>query len=135
MTIEAAVYQVLTTNAGLTAIIGSRVFEGALPQNEDLPCIVYNRISTLRVHSHDSLGAEGTARMRIQFDVWAGNYSTAKLVTDLLRAALNGYSGQVALGVDFVNIQSILVEDERVNHDPPSGLTGLSSDYMVWHEE
>ena len=134
-TIEEGIYGRLTTHAGLVALISTRTFEGGIPQSETLPCVTYNRISTPRVHTHDTSGSAGLAHPRFQFDAWALTYPAAKAITEQIRAALNGYVGTITVGTSTIRIQAALVDDERVNHDPGTELKCLSSDYIIWHEE
>jgi hypothetical protein len=134
-TIEQGITARLKGHTGLTALIGTRVFEGGIPQGETLPCVTYNRISTPRYNTHDTSGATGLASPRFQFDAWAATYTSARAISDQIRSALNGYKGAVTVGTGSITIQAALVEDERVNHSPDTGLKCLSSDYFVWHEE
>ena len=134
-TIEEGIKGRLTAFAGLVALISTRTFEGGIPQGETLPCVTFNRISTPRIHTHDTSGSTGLAHPRFQFDAWATTYASAKAITDQVRAALNGYKGTITVGASTVKIQAALVDDERVNHEPGTALKSLSSDYIIWHEE
>jgi hypothetical protein len=99
LTIEAGLVYKLTTTAGLTALISTRTYLERIPQGATLPCLTYQRISTPRLLAHDTSGSAGTAHPRFQFDAWATTYSSAKAITDALRAALNGFSGTITNAV------------------------------------
>jgi hypothetical protein len=120
---------------GLLALVSTRVYINRIPQEATLPCVTLHRVSTPRVHSHDSSGMTGTAYPRFQIDAWATTYSVAKAITDQLRAALNGYKGTITSGANSVTVQSSLVDDERYDPDLNAGLERISSDFIIWHLE
>jgi len=134
ITIEEGLQAFLAANAGLVALISGRVYHRALPQGVVLPALTWQRISTPRLAAHDTSGSTGTAHPRFQFDAWATTYASAKAITDALRAALNGYKGTMG-ALNPVTVQGALVDNERENSDPDTGLEWISSDYIIWHEE
>jgi hypothetical protein len=135
LTIEAGLVYKLTNTVGLTALISTRVYLERIPQGATLPCLTYQRISTPRVHTHDTSGSAGTAYPRFQFDAWATTYASAKAITDALRAALNGYKGTITSGADSVVVQASLVESETSQPDLEADLARISSEYVIWHLE
>lgn len=69
MTIEGDVTQALKNYAPLDSIIGGRVWPSRMPPSGGLPCIVYQRISTV---FQQSLGRHVVAEdVRLQLGVWA----------------------------------------------------------------
>jgi hypothetical protein len=130
--LEEGLYSYLTAAAGITALVSTRVYAFRIPQHMTLPCLTYQRISTARVHTHDTSGSTGLARSRFQFDAWADSYDTAKDITDALRAALNGKTGTLT---GTYAIQAALVEEESPELDPQSNLYRSRSDYMIWVSE
>lgn len=130
--IEEGLYSYLTTYAGLTALISTRVYAFRIPQGGTLPCLTFQRISTQRTHSHDTSGTgNDLARPRFQFDAWATTYASAKAINDQLRAALNGRKGTTGT----VEVLGALVEDEQPTFDPDANLYRCRSDYFVWHND
>jgi hypothetical protein len=134
-TIEEGLKARLLGVAGVVALIVDRVYAIRLPQTVTTPAVTIQRISTPRLHSHDTSGSTGTAHPRVQIDAWAGTAASAKAVTDQVRAALNGYRGTVTVGTKTVIIQAALINDERASFEPDSGLYRTSADYVVWHTE
>lgn len=130
--LEEGLYSYLTATAGITALVGTRVYAFRIPQHMTLPCLTVQRISTARTHTHDSSGATGLARTRVQFDAWAADYSTAKSISDALRAALNGKKGTLS---GAYTIQAALIEEESPELEPQSNLYRSRSDYMIWASE
>ena len=135
LTLEAGLVYKLTNTAGISNLISTRTYLARIPQGATLPCLTYQRISTPRLHAHDSSGSAGTAHPRFQFDAWATTYSSAKAITDALRAALNGFKGTITSGADSVVVQCALVEDEVPEPDLGAGLERIRSDYFIWHIE
>jgi hypothetical protein len=135
LTIEAGLVYKLTTTAGITTLISTRVYLERIPQGATLPCLTYQRISTPRILTHDTSGSAGTAHPRFQFDAWAATYSSAKAIADALRAALNGFKGTITSGVDSVVVQAALIDGESSEPDPEAGLARIRSDYIIYHLE
>lgn len=135
ITIEEGLFAYLSTNAGLVALISTRVYPNKLPETVTLPALTYQRIDSPRVHTHDTSGATGTAYPRFQFDAWATTYASAKAITDALRAALNGYRGTMGTGGTAVTVQGALVQDESFDDFADAGMLRISSDYIIWHLE
>ncbi len=135
LTLEAGLVYKLTNTTGITNLVSTRVYLERIPQGATLPCLTYQRISTPRLLAHDTSGSAGTAHPRFQFDAWATTYSSAKAITDALRAALNGFKGTITSGADSVVVQSSLVDAETSEPDLEAGLARIRSDYVIFHVE
>lgn len=129
--LEEGLYSYLSTFAGLTALVSTRVYPDKIPQGATLPCLTYQRISTPREHAHDTSGI-GTdlAHPRFQFNAWATTKSSAKAINEQVRAAMNGKRGTIATGV---SINSALSADERYRYEPETTLHTYESDFIIWH--
>lgn len=134
-TIEEALQYGLSHNAGVIALVSTRVYPMRIPQGAALPCLVYTRVSTPRLHSHDSSGSAGTAHPRFQIDAWATTYASAKGITDAVRAYLNGFRGTIGGGSYTATVQAALVDEEQPDFDPEVELYRSQSDYIIWHTE
>lgn len=127
--LEEGLVAYLKTVPGLTTLIGARIYAFRIPQEETLPCLTYQRISTPRYHSHDTSGTgNNLSHPRVQFDAWATTYSEAKTITDELRAALNGRRGSTG----GVTLQGALVAEESPTYEPDTKLYRNRSDYFIW---
>lgn len=131
---EGLIYKLLNT-AGVSSLVGTRVYGRVLPQSASLPCITITRISTPRLHSHDTSGSAGTANPRIQIDAHATTYKAAKQITDAVRAAMNGFRGTITNGADSVVVQAALVDNELPDYDGETEIYRSQSDYIIWHVE
>ena len=94
----------LIANAGLTALIGTRIYPSVLPQTPTLPAVVYQTISDVREMLHD--GPQGLPVARIQYDCWGVSYTSARNTANALRTAADGYRG--AMGASAVGFASVL---------------------------
>ena len=104
MSVEATLFTRLTTHAGLSALISTRVHPNKLPQGVALPAVSYRRVSAARV---SAMGADtGLVRARFQFDAWAAGYQALLDVKEQLRLALERFStttGTVIQDIFFLN--------------------------------
>jgi hypothetical protein len=122
--IEELIYTAVTGNAGIAALVSTRVYPMMLPQEPTLPAITYQRISTPRVTAHD--GGTGLEYPRFQFDVYAATYAGARALAKLLVALFNAKKSAVTTGtVTFV-------ESDRDNYDPDTGVFRRMVDVVLW---
>lgn len=90
--IHQAVYERLKNNAGVSALVGSRVYAEKAVQGVVLPCVVYQRIGTserLLYHA----GKVPAALSRFQIDCWAKTPLLALQVSAAVVNCLHGWRG------------------------------------------
>lgn len=87
MALEADFYATITADAGVSAIVGSRVYPLRAPQNVTKPYITFQRILTNPVSSID--GNLNTVRARLQIDCWADTYAAVRGLYTAVKAYLN----------------------------------------------
>lgn len=93
MTVEQAVVDRLRTTAGVSALVGTRVYQLLLPQQPTLPAIRVQLIDEPRWYH--LRGESAVTRARVQVDVFeaatiAAPYVSAAAVADAVDAALSG---------------------------------------------
>lgn len=125
----------LANNAGVSALVSTRVYNLRIPQGATFPLITIARVSTTRILSQDSSGSSGTANARVQIDAWASTHKVAKQITDAVRAYLNGLKATITSGADTIVIQAGLVDQETPEYDTEINLYRGRSEYIVWHVE
>lgn len=86
MAVYATLFNRATTHPGLSALIGTRFYPGALPQNATLPAVTYRQIS-----GPDTAGTTGVSHPRYQFDCWGSTYIDASNVADQVEAAFRDH--------------------------------------------
>lgn len=130
MSIETALYARLSGFAGLTAVVGARIYPNIAPPDADAPFVTYQRVSGERLRSLG--GAIGYAMPRFQLDAWAGRYATAQAVAAQLRAALVDYTGTPDSGTV---IHSVMLENDQDLYDDGAKLHRVSLDFRIEHSE
>lgn len=134
---EEAVYSRLSTFAGLTALVSTRIFPDRAPEGQVFPLVTFQRISTSRP---SAFGVDaGLAIVRIQVVGWATTKASALAIAKQLRAALRRWRGTV-LGVV---IQDSYLDAESARFDESltapgtgtPGIYGMQIDARIVHEE
>jgi len=136
---EAAVVAILELDAGVTALVGTRIYPKVLPQNVTYPAIRYQRISTARGQFRVMTRSGGKAtrqQPRFQLDSYGLTESSVQAVAAAVRAALDGYAGVAAT----LKIDQILIEDEGGDleldvGDDSASVNRVRQDYLVSHAE
>ena len=126
MALEIGLVAHLTADAGVSALIGSRLYAEQMPQNPTYPAVVYSRVSTTQ---GDLLnGADTLTAVRIQFDAYAVDYAGVKALATAFRAALNGFRGDLG----GVAVQRVKLENETdlSNFDGDDMNRRVSMDYI-----
>ena len=133
MSIGAAIYTLLSGDATLTAAV-DKIAPGFAPPNTAGVYLTYFQVSGPRTHS--LAGAQGLARTRWQFNVWAADQADVDAAKDALRRLLDGYSGAQG-GTTF---QGVFLSDEGELSDPSpdadaARVFGARQDYTIHAEE
>lgn len=127
MTIEADLYSRLTGHAGLAALIGTRLYPDAAPQNASRPYVVYQRISTTRWQALS--GVVVAASPRFQLTVYADSVSDLVSVAAQLRAAV------LAMADSTVTVYERTLDNESTGYDDESHLFRRDLDVRILHSE
>lgn len=132
MTIKTGLVARLTANAGVAALVGTRVRVGRSPASDALP-----RINIFQIgadHAEHLLAASGKANGIFQLDLYAKTPGQAQQLADAVRTALHGFRGTA----DDVWISTLHLDDERDTFDEPTdgadaegGIDGIQQDYTI----
>lgn len=113
----------------LANIAGGRRYWVRAPQNATKPFIVLNRVSGVR--DYHMQGPSGFVSSRVQCDIYASTYTSAKTTARALVGAVSGHRGP--------NIQGVFVDSERdlpaADAGEVSNLFRISIDLNVSHSE
>ena len=131
---EQALVSHLTNDAGVSALVASRVYPEPVPQNATYPLICYMRIAS--THEHVMGGAAGYLEARYQIKCWASSRSAVKTLADAVRLALDGYSG--AMG--DATVRGIFFDSDDDDYVPASQAQaharhGLRMDFVCNYTE
>lgn len=93
--IDHAIYSILSSNSGVSTLVGTKIYPFELPQRVSYPAIIYQRISTTdRIVYHG--GVCKFARSMFQITAIDDDILGAKTLAEKIRLALHGYTGTVS---------------------------------------
>ena len=114
-TVKAALVARLMGDAGVVALVGSRVYPQVVPQDAAMPALAYQRISETPEYSHT--GFSSLSRTRFQITVEAETMASVDAAAQAVRIALRGVSwtfGTVTVYASFVDTDTDGYSDMRV---------------------
>ncbi len=120
---EIVLLRTLREDAGLSVLVGSKVFALVIPQGTKLPCITFQRIGGMPANTLS--GHSGLEEIDLHIDVWARDYDEAKAVAKAVRAAMP------PSGPWF---SAHLIEDQDLYEDGTNYFR-VSMEYTVWFLE
>jgi len=126
MSLESKLVAYLLNHAGLTALIGNRLYPLMMPEGTALPAVVYQRVSGMREYQFGAYS--GMERPRISFSCWGENYGQAKQVASELKTAMQAKT-------DSDPTITAFVVTETDDFDTDTGYYRVIVDFMVWHNE
>ena len=129
MTIESVIFDRLSTHAGLSALVSTRVYPGGkMPQNTEYPALTYGWVSSERI---SAMGSDtGIVRARLQVDVWAETYLSVRATAVQVRAALKRWSTTTGVTIDDIFMLNDLDLDE-----PLADLRHAAIDFELIYRE
>lgn len=126
---EEALINLLLSSAGVTALVSNRIELGRSTQDEQVPRIVLQLISTVKPYM--MVGSSNYTASRVQIDVYANRYLEAKQISRAVSKALSGYWGGI--------FQAIFIQSERDLTAADAGevnqLFRTSIDITIHHKE
>jgi hypothetical protein len=122
----------LLATSGVTSLVSTRIYPGAIPQAAAMPAISVQRISGAPVYTDQ--GEAGLASARLEIDCWAETYSAAKQAARAVIAALSAFVGTQG----SQTFQYVLLDAERDFREGGSNaaeyLFRTNLDFIVWYE-
>lgn len=147
MMIEQAIYEILTANAAVAALVADRVYPGLITQGGTLPAIAYQPVEREIVQALNQSCKLVRKRIRV-FSVTrrqtGGDYTGAFALDLAVNEALNRFAGEVfnnsvSPPVDSITIQDIFAETrgllpgEQITADTET--RSVFTDFNVWGHE
>lgn len=112
--VETEIYFILTNNTDVTDLVSTRIYPNILEQGAVMPAITYQQTSGPRDEVMD--GPSGLVDSSFGIIVYSGDYSEVRTVANVIRKALDGYSGTA----DAIEIEAIhLVSESDEPAFPP----------------
>jgi len=121
----------MSANAGLTALVGTRIHANVRPQGGALPAIVLRIISD--VTDQAMSGPTNYRQTRVQAECYGPTYAAAYAVRNAIRAALDGWSGTQGA----TQFHGVFAEGERddflAGNNEPDRHHRAQFDLMIHH--
>ena len=121
MSTESTLVNYLQTHTGLAALVGDRIYPRRMPDETELPCVVYMRVSTVPDIGLNSINT----RARFRLTPWAELATEVTDVATQLKDALN-------LATIPPDIDRVLPDGETDRYDNDALLYGQDLDFLVF---
>lgn len=97
MKFEQALYEYLTDDGNIAALVSDRVYPMRLPEGAAMPAISWHRVSANRIYTYDLFAdTDAWTAARIQFNCWSRvSAEEAIAVGEAVLLALSGYDGDM----------------------------------------
>lgn len=129
MNIEKAVYQILSANAGLTALVSAdKIYPDDETQNVALPFIKHFQVSSQPVHTHGGLATLEISDF-YQVSVFASSKREARLIAEAVKAALDGVHELDTSPVD--GLTAFYENDRSLPFDFDVRAAGIAIDFRI----
>lgn len=122
MSTETTLVDYLENTPAVAALIGDRLYPRRMPDETELPCVVYLRVSTVPEIGLDSVHQ---IRSRFRFTPWADRATEVTDVAQALKDALT----LVRIPPD---VDRIIPEGETDRYDNDALLYGQDLDFLVF---
>lgn len=107
-----ALYEYLSKDSDVKAIIGNRLYPVLLPQNAPLPSVVYTPV--LAGYDFTLTGETMYVRQNIQFNCHGKTFKKARELSRLVKRKLQNYHGNMCgLQIEAVYIKSDFLSDSN----------------------
>lgn len=134
MSIHSGLYAFLTADAGVSALVGTRVYPLVIPDQvfdeaTKRPCLVYGRQTV----DPRKTFCETIALRRSTFavDCYAKTMAVAQSLALAVKSALVDYRG----AMDDVTVSDVSLETETDLMDLEPGLFRVALSFAIWHTE
>ncbi len=131
MSVETIIFSKLTSVAGLTDLVKTRIFPLLAPQDITKPFVTFQRISSGRVKNLQ--GASFTAQTRFQIDCYATSYISARQIAEQLRLALDGWSDYTANPA--IKGSSLITDSDFSITETDPKLYRVMMEFLITHDE
>lgn len=120
-----AIYTILTEDAGVSAVVGTRVYPQVAAQGAAFPFVVY--VLQDNTPSDTKSGVSTLDEIRYDIVAAAETYSALSSLTERIRLALDRYTGTVS----GIVVDSIQFTELDVDNDPATETFVSSSEYIL----
>jgi hypothetical protein len=130
MRAEKVVKYLLENAAGVTALVGTKIYAFPLPQKTTSPALVYSKVSSVDVPPVNAFAGSNIALSRVQVTAFAVDYPSVKNLLEEVRKALSYQSGLI----NGVQVVSVLPDIEGPDlYELSLVLPYQSRDFLITH--
>lgn len=106
MNIAPAVYNLLSNDATVSGLVGSKIYPDQIPQQVAYPAIVHYKtdVNKVAVKTAPTINY----RITLQIDIYCDTYGAGETIADAVKAVLDEYSGTV----ESINIQKAVLNNQ-----------------------
>jgi len=133
-TIETVIYTILSGDTDITDLASTRIYPVYVPQNATMPALTFQHISANREYT--LAGSFGMVASRYQINCWSSNYSGARELAEVVREAMEDYSGTV--NTRYIHEITLEGEGDISSLIPGNEVIkrhGKRLDFLVWFNE
>lgn len=123
--LEPGIMNILTNDAGITGIVGTRIYSSHLPEECNYPALLFFEVSSIEMPE------ASVARPRFQFSCYAETEIEAKQLSDAVIAALKNVSGVKAT----ISIPKTIYLGRNRIHDAEMDLWNFATDFIITYKE
>ena len=125
--IQQQMFTALAGHAGVSGIVGSRVYPDVAPQDAAVPFVVWQEISLLKAGNSLAGSSEsgGLDNFRVQVTSWAKGANGASAARDL------DYQVRLAM-IAATGIKCLHTDSRAMQYEPDVKRHGMQSDFSVW---
>lgn len=116
----------LASHAGLVALVSTRSYHARLPREPVFPCVLFDWVSETHLATMGP-GPSADKIGRLQVDAIADDATTARLVAEQVRLALDGYAASP--------IKAAVCDVGAPRNDPDTGKRYFHQDFHVFSSE
>lgn len=113
MTLMTDLYTYLSTDAGLSALISTRLYPDEAPESASLPYVVYSQLA--QAESYHLGGNAGLPRVTLTYDIYAATAVSRDAVCSALFDAVDAYQGLIG----STDVRQIQLENRIDTELPP----------------
>ncbi len=132
MSAEKVIHTLLVGASAVTAVAGTRIYPGELPQGATLPALGVSHLSSAELDTISKAAGYSLMESRIEVTVLAYDYASLKSLLRLVRQACNYQAGVIA-GYLVTSIRRELVGPDM--RDSDLGIYTQTIDFtVIWQD-
>ncbi len=103
---ESVLRSALVADAGVSALLGTKIYPLAADADATLPWVTWRRSAIRREQTLS--GPMGVPTVVVEYDIVAATYEAARTLADAIRGVLDGYTGTI----DNTTVRQARLDDE-----------------------